>query len=127
MRSKYDGTQKQKDTIARYTKTNREEIREYHRWHHRHAKYGLTKEACLVILTKQDFKCACCREPLGLNDRFTIDHDHQCCDSIKTCGRCVRGILCMNCNAGLGNFKDSLDLLLKAVEYLRRADGFCRI
>jgi hypothetical protein len=63
------------------------------------------------------------RVPLDIMSRFTIDHDHSCCDSVKTCGRCVRGILCVNCNAGLGNFDDNADLLVLAIEYLRRDDG----
>lgn len=27
---------------------------------------------------------------------------------------------CLNCNIGLGNFKDSKDILLKAIEYLNK-------
>lgn len=32
----------------------------------------------------------------------------------------VRGILCNDCNKGLGNFKDNIDLLLNAVSYLSK-------
>lgn len=31
----------------------------------------------------------------------------------------VRGLLCSQCNTGLGNFKDSTDLLIKEINYLK--------
>jgi hypothetical protein len=43
---------------------------------------------------------------------LVIDHDH-------TTGE-VRGLLCPTCNAGLGHFKDSPELLLKAALYLQK-------
>ena len=92
----------------------------YHRSYHRRHKYGLSEEDCRAWLVKQGGACAVCRMPLSIMARFTIDHDHKCCDSVKTCGKCVRGILCNTCNAGLGYLKDSIDLLLQAVDYLRR-------
>jgi hypothetical protein len=41
---------------------------------------------------------------------LAIDHCH------KT-GK-IRGLLCKNCNQGLGQFKDNIDLLLSAAKYL---------
>lgn len=103
------------DKIKQWSeKTNNSD---YHRSYHRLKKYGLTKDACDILLAMQDDKCACCGEPL--DGKFTVDHNHACCDSIKTCGKCIRGLLCMNCNAGLGNFKDDVMRLLKAIRYLR--------
>ena len=49
-----------------------------------------------------------------------IDHDHTCCPGDRSCGECVRGLLCSNCNAGLGQFRDSQEALRGAVEYLDR-------
>src|SRR5271166_4215217 len=103
-----------------YQQTHKEQLSLYHRSYHRLKKYGLTEEDCRAWLVKQGDACAVCRMPLSIMDRFTIDHDHKCCDSVKTCGKCVRGILCVNCNAGLGNFDDNPDLMLLAIEYLRR-------
>ncbi|MFJ5224866.1 endonuclease domain-containing protein [Streptomyces sp. NPDC088400] len=31
-----------------------------------------------------------------------VDHDRACCSSSRSCGRCVRGLLCTRCRLGLG-------------------------
>ena len=45
-------------------------------------------------------------------EKLVIDHCH------KT--KRVRGLLCHQCNSGLGHFKDNTEFLLKAVEYLSK-------
>jgi hypothetical protein len=50
------------------------------------------------------------RHPGGKGERWHIDHCH-------TSNR-VRGLLCHNCNVGIGNFKDAPDLLRSAAAYL---------
>ena len=54
-------------------------------------------------------RCAICGTTKG---RFHTDHNH------KT-GK-VRGRLCLNCNNGLGRFKDDARLLQKALRYLKK-------
>jgi hypothetical protein len=56
---------------------------------------------------KQGFRCAIC----GEKSKLHLDHDHE---NIK-----IRGLLCSACNTGLGFFKDDIQLLLKAIIYLR--------
>ena len=98
---------------------------EYQRQRTLQFEYGLSPEDYQEMLAGQDNKCAICKLPF--TETPAVDHDHTCCigrsadkTTRKTCGKCVRGLLCMNCNAALGNFGDDIQLLLNAVEYLRR-------
>jgi hypothetical protein len=49
---------------------------------------------------------------------FSIDHDHSCCPGDHSCGKCVRGLLCRHCNIGIGNLRDNVDNLRRAIAYL---------
>lgn len=72
-------------------------------------QYGLTLEDFDAILERQGHACAIChREQVGM--RMHVDHCHAT-------GK-VRGVLCSNCNAGLGLFSDNPDRLLAAIDYL---------
>lgn len=84
-------------------------------------RYGLTPEKLREMLEDQDYRCAIC--PRSFHE-FTphIDHDHTCCPSSKACGNCVRGLLCQDCNRGLGQFHDDPALLRAAADYLDRMD-----
>jgi hypothetical protein len=62
------------------------------------------------MLAKQHNKCPICRSDLD-KVRFTpVDHCH-------TTGK-IRGVLCGNCNVGIGHLKDSLMNLFRAAIYL---------
>lgn len=52
---------------------------------------------------------------------LVVDHDHACCPSKLSCGRCVRGFLCMQCNHMLGEAYDNPEVLESAAAYLRSA------
>jgi hypothetical protein len=75
-------------------------------------KYNLSKEEYEKLLLAQNNKCAICNSdtPKGRYSSFNVDHDH------KT--NKVRGLLCTNCNRGLGFFKDDIELLKKALYYI---------
>ena len=85
-------------------------------------KYGITLDQYNDLLEKQGGKCAICgitREECNDKRALPVDHDHECCPGVVTCGKCVRGILCHSCNRGVGLLKDSPKNLIKAAEYLR--------
>lgn len=76
--------------------------------------YGLTQKDYEYIHGLQKGCCGICRKPeLSLKRSLVIDHEH---DTMH-----IRGLLCDNCNLGIGNFKDSKKLLAEAIKYLTDA------
>jgi hypothetical protein len=73
--------------------------------------YGIAYEQYQELLKQQDGRCAICNET-PTDKKLAVDHSHAT--------GVVRGLLCSACNVGLGHFKDSIELLSKAVEYLNR-------
>lgn len=71
------------------------------------SKYNLSIEEYNEMLEEQNYHCKICPSDLNL----VIDHDH------KT-GQ-VRGVLCDTCNRTLGLFKDDVEILLRAINYLK--------
>jgi len=84
------------------------------------AKYGMSIEQYDALLDKQRGLCACCKQAEINGRRLSVDHDHKCCPSRMTCGRCIRGLLCQRCNQVLGKMQDSPLLLKRAIAYLKR-------
>lgn len=81
-------------------------------------KYNITPEEWVSLLSEQDRKCAiCCTNDPGVRG-WQIDHDHSCCPGIGSCGKCIRKLLCMQCNLGIGHFKDNPETLTAAAKYL---------
>lgn len=63
--------------------------------------YKLTPETYNELLISQKGVCLICGEPPS-ERRLSIDHDHSCCPGKETCGKCIRGLLHVKCNAALG-------------------------
>jgi hypothetical protein len=80
--------------------------------------YSMTQADFDLMMKQQDYRCAICRGEFKSTRDTHIDHDHRCCDYDGSCGQCVRGILCGECNRGLARFKDDSALLVKAAEYV---------
>ncbi len=89
------------------------------RYRHLWNDFKLTPEAYADLLQTQGGTCAICKQMP--DSVLHVDHDHTCCPAKKkTCGRCVRGLLCGPCNYGLGNFADSIERMKAAITYLQR-------
>lgn len=85
----------------------------------RWAFYRLRPADYQALWDKQGGKCALCLTPEDeMPKSLCVDHDHGCCPGHKSCGKCVRGLLCQACNRSLGLLKDSLLVLRNAVAYL---------
>lgn len=80
--------------------------------------YSLTQSELDELLTLQRGRCAVCTTDEPGAKGWHIDHDHACCPGIGSCGQCVRGLLCHDCNLLLGHAKDSIEVLDQAKKYL---------
>jgi len=110
-------TEKRKEYMRNYyskwRKNNKDKLAIYeHRRYQKskYKKYGITQEIVDQILLEQDNKCYICSSDFSEKNRLNIDHCHQ---TMK-----VRGLLCINCNLGVGHFKDNIELLDKAIKYI---------
>lgn len=74
------------------------------------SEYGLTLSDYEELLVSQEGRCKICRVKLKPGGHTHIDHCHTKGD--------VRGLLCTNCNRGLGHFQDSTENLTNAIKYL---------
>lgn len=75
------------------------------------------------MLADQGGVCAICEKCCASGMRLAVDHDHGCCPGKKSCGRCVRGLLCRDCNVSMGKFGDDSRLLRRAADYLEEHRG----
>ena len=103
---------------------NQDKLRAYRRKHYKYnyeksrtkqlwRKFGVTAVEYEAMRARQQDRCAICgtSKPGGKGD-WHLDHDHTT--------KKVRGLLCQNCNIGLGNFQDSFALLVRATMYLTK-------
>jgi hypothetical protein len=81
----------------------------------RERKFGINKLDYAKMLHSQNGVCAICSNPEtatrhGKFKALAIDHDHST-------GK-VRGLLCSDCNTGIGKLKEKKDIFLSAIQYL---------
>jgi Autographiviridae endonuclease VII len=69
--------------------------------------YGITLDEYQRIYDLQNGRCAICGNK---KQRLFVDHCHE--------SKKIRGLLCNNCNFGIGHFKDNPALLAAAIHYL---------
>jgi len=80
--------------------------------------YGISIEDFEAMLIGQDYQCAICSTEIELfGNKTNVDHCH------KT-GK-VRGLLCSSCNSLLALSKESEEILVNAINYLKdRKEGY---
>lgn len=103
----------------KYHKTGKEQWSLTRKKYHVLKCYGLSEKDLFELYDKQKSKCSICLTDIVLtgenvNNVACVDHCH---DTNK-----VRGLLCRQCNAGLGQFKDDLSLLKSAIKYLQESE-----
>lgn len=98
---------------------NLESKRRYLHMRRLKVEFGLTVAQYISMLKAQNYVCAGCNQPetsvdptYGKVRNLSVDHCHET-------GR-VRGLLCNACNQGLGQLRDSAEILERAISYLKR-------
>ena len=74
-------------------------------------RYGITLDDYNAMLEKQKHRCHLCGSHNN-DTKLYVDH----CHTKKT----VRKLLCQYCNSGLGQFKDNIKIMKRAIEYLKQ-------
>ncbi|MFB6568364.1 endonuclease VII domain-containing protein [Streptomyces noursei] len=75
--------------------------------------YGIGRDDYEALLRKQRGCCAICGEPPAERRRLHVDHHHG--------NSAIRGLLCGNCNRGLGYLCDNPEIVLRAADYVAGA------
>ena len=109
---------KRKEYLARkameYYKKDPEKFKKRLRIANRKYAYGLSEIDFQGLLLRQDNKCAICRTDNNKGVSFSVDHNH---DNGK-----IRGLLCNQCNRGIGLLKENINILTSAIKYIEQ-DG----
>lgn len=74
--------------------------------------YNLTPEQYNQVLNRQNGVCTICGSLPPSNGFLSVDHCHLT--------QQLRGLLCKLCNLGIGKFRDNIQFLAKAVDYIQR-------
>lgn len=102
--------------IKKYNQKNIEQRKQTSRKYELKRTYGISLLQYELMLKAQNNSCKICLiSKDSLKRDLAVDHCH------KT-GK-IRGLLCNNCNVGIGNFKDSKELLINAIQYLSDLKG----
>lgn len=74
--------------------------------------HGITLENYNKMFSEQEGYCAICgRHQVEFKKKLAVDHSHKTGD--------IRGLLCQNCNTSLGGFQDDIEILKRAIKYLK--------
>jgi hypothetical protein len=85
-------------------------------WRTVKAAYGITRAEWEWLYSLTEGRCTLCDEDDPVN--FAVDHDHSCCGNTRACKKCIRGMLCRNCNMMIGKVEQKPALRQRFVDYL---------
>lgn len=80
-------------------------------------RYGISFKDYNALVELQDGKCKICGNQEIARHNFTKHTQSLAVDHCHVTGK-VRGLLCQDCNRGLGKFHDDPVRLQKAIDYL---------
>ena len=87
-------------------------------------RFNISLEQYEALLAKQNYCCAGCGKHQDVVGTLSVDHDHRCCpDRNKTCGNCIRGLLCKICNFAVGCAKNDIAVLRNLANYIEAYDA----
>lgn len=111
---------KNKDRInakdKRYREENRDRVLDSRLRH----LYNISLEQYNKMLEEQDYVCAICKRHNITGKALSVDHNHKCCPGKRSCGDCVRALLCFKCNTTLGQFEDDEGYLQETLNYIKK-------
>jgi hypothetical protein len=85
------------------------------------ARFSLSLEDFVGMMESQGGGCAICGGANANGKALSVDHDHACCTGDRSCGECVRGLLCSSCNFAVGYMRDDPARLRAAATYIEAA------
>lgn len=107
--------QKERESVRRYKKRNPDVAKNGHL----KRNFDISLEKFNEMLESQNYVCSICKQPETKIFKKTGKLCDFCVDHCHSTGK-VRGLLCWNCNASLGKFKDSIETLENAILYLKK-------
>lgn len=109
----------QERSRLRYKKTAHK-TKAHRRKHLLWSRYRLTQEQFDEKLTSQSGVCLGCgaERSSSRHEHLSVDHDHACCPGVTSCGKCVRGLLCLQCNVLVALIEANPDRVQVLLDYL---------
>ena len=106
-----DRIEKLREWQKQYREKNRKALSDGER----KRRFGITPEKYAELFKSQNGTCAICNNPetatrLGKVKALSVDHCHK--------SGAIRGLLCSDCNTGIGKLKDDVKILQSAIQYL---------
>jgi hypothetical protein len=90
-------------------------------WGYNLSRFNISLEDFVRMLESQGEVCAICGGINSNGKALSVDHDHTCCPGDRSCGACIRGLLCAKCNLVVGMMNDDPDRLRAAANYVDAA------